>query len=84
VLVENQHGSVRLPIEITDGLMPGTVLAPGVWWAKSSPDGRNINQVVSQEEADMGAGALFYDTLVRVTRTEGQATAFAQAELAMR
>jgi hypothetical protein len=40
-----------------------------VWWAKHSPDGRNINQVTSQDEADMGAGALFYDVLVTVTRS---------------
>lgn len=84
VLVENEHGSVRLPTEITGGLMPGTVLAPGVWWAKFSPDGRNINQVVSQEEADMGAGALFYDTAVRVTKLDGQESEPVQAEVAMR
>ena len=34
---------------------------PGVWWAKFSPDGRNVNQLTPQIEADMGSGACFYD-----------------------
>jgi anaerobic selenocysteine-containing dehydrogenase len=66
---------VALKAEVTEGVMPGTVLAPGVWWAKHSPDGRNINQVTPQDEADMGAGALFYDVLVTVTRIESGAGA---------
>jgi anaerobic selenocysteine-containing dehydrogenase len=68
VRVWNEQGDVELPVVVTEGLMPGTVLAPGVWWAKFSPGGRTINQVVGQDEADMGAGATFYDTVVRVER----------------
>ena len=68
VRVCNGLGEVALKAEVTDDVIAGTVLAPGVWWAKHSPDGRNINQVTSQDEADMGAGALFYDVLVTVTR----------------
>lgn len=66
VVVENEHGCVHLRARISDGIIAGTVLAPGVWWAKFNPDKRNINQVTSQDEADMGAGALFYDVLVQV------------------
>lgn len=68
VRVCNELGEVLLKAEVTAEIIPGTVLAPGVWWAKHSPDGRNINQVTSQDEADMGAGALFYDVLVEVER----------------
>jgi anaerobic selenocysteine-containing dehydrogenase len=68
VRVCNELGEVTLKAEVTGGVIEGTVLAPGVWWAKHSPDGRNINQVTPQDEADMGAGALFYDVLVTVTR----------------
>jgi anaerobic selenocysteine-containing dehydrogenase len=68
VRVCNGLGEVTLKAEVTEHVIAGTVLAPGVWWAKHSPDGRNINQVTSQDEADMGAGALFYDVLVTVTR----------------
>ena len=42
------------------------MLAPGIWWSKFSPDGRNINQITPQDEADMGAGALFYDVRIEV------------------
>ena len=68
VRVCNELGDVVLRAEVTADVVQGTVLAPGVWWAKHSPDGRNINQVTPQTEADMGAGALFYDVLVTVER----------------
>ena len=67
VQVVNDLGSVTLTARITTDIIPGTVLAPGVWWAKHSADGRNINQVTPQNEADMGASATFYDTRVWVT-----------------
>lgn len=66
VRVWNELGEVELPVVVTDRIVPGTVLAPGVWWAKRSPGGRTINQVTAQGEADMGAGAIFYDAVVRV------------------
>src|SRR5690606_28355378 len=80
VRVFNQRGEVRLPVEVNEGLAPGTVLAPGVWWIKFSPDGRTINQLVSQQETDMGASAVFYDTLVQVARVEAEA-AVGEAEI---
>jgi anaerobic selenocysteine-containing dehydrogenase len=70
VRVVNELGEVLLRAVITGDVIPGTVLAPGVWWAKQSPDGRNINQVTPQDEADMGAGALFYDVLVAVEKVD--------------
>ncbi len=66
VRVWNKAGDVLLKAWVTVRIMPGTVLAPGVWWSKLSADGRNINQVTPQDESDMGAGALFYDTTVYV------------------
>jgi hypothetical protein len=41
-------------------------MAPGIWWSKFSRDGRGINQLTSQKEADMGSGACFYDVAVHV------------------
>ncbi len=66
VRVWNERGAVQLRARVTDAIVPGTVLAPTVWWPKLSPDGHNINQVTSQEETDMGATATFYDTAVWV------------------
>ncbi len=67
VCVANAQGEVRLTAVVTTDIMPGTVLAPGVWWPKHSPDGRNINQVTFAEETDMGASGMFYDAAVWVT-----------------
>src|SRR5690606_36376106 len=67
VSVSNERGSVQLTAKITRDIVPGTVLAPGIWWAKHSPDLRNINRITAQDEADMGAGATFYDARVWVT-----------------
>ena len=70
VSVSNPQGSVCLIAEVTERLIAGTVLAPGLWWPKLSPDQRNINQVTPADETDMGAGACFYDLSVWVTRLE--------------
>ncbi|MFN3980130.1 MAG: molybdopterin-dependent oxidoreductase [Caldilinea sp.] len=72
VRICNEFGEVRLVAEVTEAIIPGTVLAPGVWWAKFSPDGRNINQLTPPDEADMGAGALFYDAVVWIEKTSFQ------------
>ena len=71
VQVRNELGGVTLPARVSDDLVPGTVLAPSTWWAKHSPDGRNINRVTAQDEADMGAGAIFFDAVVWVGKVTG-------------
>ncbi len=71
VQVRNELGGVTLPARVSDGLIPGTVLAPSTWWAKHSPDGRNINQVTAQDETDMGAGAIFFDAVVFIDKMTG-------------
>jgi anaerobic selenocysteine-containing dehydrogenase len=67
VAVENGRGRVRLRARVSDEVVRGTVVAPSIWWNKLSLDGRNINWLSSPEETDMGAGALFFDTPVRVS-----------------
>jgi anaerobic selenocysteine-containing dehydrogenase len=79
VRVGNEHGEVTLTAKITREIVPGTVLAPGVWWAKLSPDGRNVNQLTSQSEADMGGGACFYDTRIWVLPVTEHVTTQADA-----
>jgi anaerobic selenocysteine-containing dehydrogenase len=66
VRVWNDGGSVALTAHVTADIIPGTVLAPSIWWNKFARDGGNANQITPQGEADMGAGALFYDTRVWV------------------
>lgn len=62
----NELGAVSLTAHVTDDIIAGTVLAPGIWWNKHSPDGRNVNQLTPQDETDMGASASFYDVRVYV------------------
>ena len=85
--LENEQGSVTLTADVTEDVIEGTILAPGIWWAKLSPDGRNINQVTSQAEADMGAGACFYDVSVWVrpaqTGRDGDDRAVAESRMSI-
>jgi anaerobic selenocysteine-containing dehydrogenase len=73
VRVWNDLGGLLLTAEVTEDIVLGTVLAPGIWWLKHSPDGRNINQVTPQDETDMGGSASFYDTRVWVAPVEAHA-----------
>ena len=73
VRVYNDRGGFAVRAHVTDGVRPGVVMAPGVWWSKLSPDGRNINSVTSQAVSDMGGGATFYDCLVELEAVNGQA-----------
>ena len=68
--VWNEAGEVTLTACVTDDIMQGTVLAPGIWWNKHSAGGRNVNQLTPQDETDMGASASFYDVRVWVARSE--------------
>ena len=76
VRVWNDLGEVRLTAQIDSGLVPGTMLVPGVWWAKFSPDGRNVNQLTPQQEADMGSGACFYDVTACIEPVYDERTGF--------
>ncbi len=66
VRIFNERGELSLPVKIGRDVVAGTIVVPGVWWSKFSPGHRNVNRLVSQAEADMGAGALFYDVRVNV------------------
>ncbi|HUF30565.1 MAG TPA: molybdopterin oxidoreductase family protein, partial [Gemmatimonadaceae bacterium] len=67
ITVHNDRGAFSALARVEDGIRPGTVWAPSVWWTKFSTDGRNANDTTSQRETDLGAGAVFYDNLVDVT-----------------
>ena len=66
--VGNELGEVGLTARVAKEIMPGTVLAPGIWWNKHSADGRNVNQLTPQDETDMGASGSFCDARVCVER----------------
>lgn len=66
VVVENDRGHFQARAHIKAGIREGVAWAPGIWWAKLSPDGRNVNAVTSQRLTDLGGGPTFYDNLVEI------------------
>ena len=68
VRVWNDRGECRLKARITDRVKPGVAVALSIWWNKLSPGHANVNQLVSQELTDIGAGATFFDNLVEVEK----------------
>ena len=68
VRVFNSRGEHRCRVEISRRARPGVVHGLGIWWRKYSPDGRNVNELTSQNLTDLGHGPTFYDCAVQVER----------------
>ena len=66
VEVANDRGAFRARVRVSEGIRPGVIWAPSIWWSKLSPDGRNVNETTSQRLTDLGEGPVFYDNLVEV------------------
>jgi anaerobic selenocysteine-containing dehydrogenase len=66
VVVQNDRGHFAARARLREGIREGVAWAPGIWWAKLSPDKKNVNITTSQRLTDMGAGPVFYDNLVEI------------------
>ena len=66
VRVFNQRGDYRCKLEISARARPGVVNGMGIWWRKLGLDGKNVNELTSQQLTDLGRGPTFYDCLVEV------------------
>ena len=66
VEVANDRGAFQARVKVSEGIRPGVIWAPSIWWSKLSPDGRNVNETTSQRLTDLGEGPVFYDNLVEV------------------
>ncbi|NIQ40395.1 MAG: molybdopterin-dependent oxidoreductase [Proteobacteria bacterium] len=66
VRVYNDRGAYHCFAQLTKRVVPGVVVAESIWWNKHSPLGSGINQLVSDEENDMGGGPGFHGNLVEV------------------
>ncbi len=66
VVVQNDRGHFEAKARIREGIREGVAWAPGIWWAKLSPDGQTVNTTTSQRLTDMGEGPVFYDNLVEI------------------
>ena len=66
VRVSNDRGSFEATARLREGIREGVAWAPGIWWAKTSPDRRTVNATTSQRLTDMGEGPVFYDNQVEI------------------
>jgi anaerobic selenocysteine-containing dehydrogenase len=66
VRVFNDRGSYRCKAALNGRARPGVVNGLGVWWRKFGLDGRNVNELTSQQLTDIGRAPTFYDCLVEV------------------
>ncbi|RMF85887.1 MAG: molybdopterin oxidoreductase family protein, partial [Nitrospinota bacterium] len=71
VRIFNQRGETRRWARISEDTRQGVVVAEGIWWNKYTPGGRGINQLTSDETADLGGGSVFHSNLVEVELTPG-------------
>jgi|SRR5579883_705457 len=67
VTIRNDRGAFRATARVHDGVRPGVVWAPSIWWGKLTGDRQNANATTAEWETDMGRGPVFYDNLVEVT-----------------
>ncbi len=67
VTIHNDRGAFAAVARVDDGIRPGVVWAPSIWWGKLAADGANANQTTSQRETDMGHGPVFYDNRVEIS-----------------
>ena len=53
---------------VVPGLLAGTLGAPKQLQGSKQRNGLNVNAIVSQDEADMGRGPVFYSTLAEIEK----------------
>lgn len=66
VEVFNGRGRLLLKAELTDKVLPGTVISQGLWWEGGAGGSRRSNVLTSDRLSDMGKGATFFSTTVQV------------------
>ena len=66
VRVFNDRGTYRCKARVNARARPGVVNGLGVWWRKLGMDGKNVNELTSQQLTDMGRAPTFYDCAVQV------------------
>ncbi|HEV2127284.1 MAG TPA: molybdopterin oxidoreductase family protein [Thermomicrobiales bacterium] len=68
VRVYNERGSALLHASVTDGVRPGVVVSTKGRWGQRSLDGRNVNQLTTDELSDLGGGSSFHGTRVFIAQ----------------
>ena len=68
VKIFNDRGVYRCKARISTRARAGVVHGLGIWWRKMGLDGKNVNELTSQNLTDMGRGPVFYDCMVEVSK----------------
>ncbi|MDT8341952.1 MAG: molybdopterin-dependent oxidoreductase [Longimicrobiales bacterium] len=68
VRVHNARGELTVAVRLDHGIRPGCVAMTNGWWI---PEGGTVNFLSPALETDLGHGAAFHETRVRVERVEG-------------
>ncbi|MDN4575478.1 molybdopterin oxidoreductase [Pandoraea cepalis] len=66
VRIFNDRGILSAKARVTEKAREGVVVGLSIWWKKLAPDGKNANEVTSQQLTDLGRAPTFYDCLVEV------------------
>ncbi|MDB5774320.1 MAG: molybdopterin oxidoreductase [Herbaspirillum sp.] len=74
VRIFNDRGSMQAKVRVTPKARPGVVVGLSIWWKKFAADGKNANEVTSQNLTDMGRAPTFYDVLVEVAPERASAS----------
>jgi len=69
----NDRGEVFGHALIVDGLLPGVIGAQKQLQGSRQRGGVNVNALISQREADMGRGPVFFSTLAEVEKVKDEA-----------
>jgi anaerobic selenocysteine-containing dehydrogenase len=64
VRLGNARGTVTTTARLFDGLLPGTLVAEGVWPGRDFAEGIGINQLIGGDPVPPNGGVAFHDTAV--------------------
>ena len=71
VRVFNQRGEVLLQARVSEDVSPGLTVIEGIYWLEHMPGGKGVNQLTSQDTADIGGSCAFHCNAVQVELAEG-------------
>lgn len=69
VSIENDRGRLLLKAKVIDSVLPGVVIAAGLWWRENYKNGNGVNSLTSDNLSDIGEGATFFSASVEVKKS---------------
>ena len=68
VKVENERGRIFIKAKVIDSVLPGVVVSAGLWWRDNYKNGSGVNALTPDHLSDIGGGATFFSTSVKVKK----------------